>query len=85
MFISKKKLERIISDEKIKWEDEQWKKKRIDDEFERIERYSNEDHIITMDLKKRVETLEAKVYGIPKKEKKHCSCKNEAVPVRSYY
>lgn len=79
MFITKKKLEQIIRDEKEKWEDERWKKKRIDDEFERIERYSNEDHIITMDLKKRVEILEAKVYGIPKKARKPCSCKNEVI------
>lgn len=79
MFITKKKLEQIIRDEKEKWEDEQWQKKRIDQEFERIERYSNEDHVLTMDLKKCVEALEAKVYGIPKKEKKPCSCKNEVI------
>ena len=83
MFITKKKLERIISDEKMKWEDEQWQKKRIDDNFDRIEKYSNEDHILTMDLKRRVEALEAKVYGIPKKARKPCSCKNEVI--RPYY
>lgn len=83
MFITKKKLERIISDEKMKWEDEQWQKKRIDDNFDRIERYSNEDHVLTMDLKRRVEALEAKVYGIPKKARKPCSCKNE--PIRAIY
>lgn len=83
MFITKKRLERIISDEKMKWEDEQWQKKRIDDNFDRIEKYSNEDHVLTMDLKRRVENLEAKVYGIPKKEKKPCSCKNE--PIRAIY
>ena len=83
MFITKKKLERIISDEKMKWEDEQWQKKRIDDNFDRIEKYSNEDHVLTMDLKRRVEALEAKVYGIPKKARKPCSCKNE--PIRAIY
>lgn len=83
MFITKKKLEQIIRDEKEKWEDEQWQKKRIDDNFDRIEKYSNEDYVLTMDLKRRVEALETKVYGIPKKEKKPCSCKNE--PIRSIY
>ena len=79
MFITKKKLEQIIRDEKNKEADRIYSEERVQSQFRdnnsKIWEIKEEIRV----LNKEVADLKAKVFGIPKKEKKPCSCKNETI------
>lgn len=83
MFITKKKLEQIIRDEKNKEADRIYSEERVQSQFRDYNDKIWELREQVRILNKEVANLKAKVYGIPKKEKKPCSCKNE--PIRAIY
>lgn len=79
MFITKKRLEQIIRDEKNKEADRIYSEERVQSQFRennsRIWELKEEVCV----LNKEVADLKAKVFGIPENEKKPCSFKNEAI------
>lgn len=79
MFITKKKLEQIIRDEKNKEADRIYSEERVQSQFrENNSRLWELQEQIRI-LNKEVEDLKTKVFGIPKKARKPCSCKNEVI------